>query len=474
MTHAPRRALLRRAVALWGIAILLLLVVGAAAAGAARPYVLTKGHIDALSPTIEDGQLRLRLSDDSRIYGSEGHVIRDVDDVLLNLHDGAKTTLDGALPAAYQFLGLQPGDEYWAVDFSGTNQSSVIWTGWDTNHASVADVDEIAPGRYFRVRLVDIAGPADAGVHIYQPNGASARIFASTTPGAWQPDETRWPGATGPNAWTLWHQHEHAAWIFTKPGLYQLTFAIDAQKDGKPLTASADYRFYVGDLPASADPDAPDAGLTDLELSGAKDAYPVGQAVSLAVRQQPESGEDHYHWYTRCGTENPWRVVSGASGSTHAFPMTAELDGCTVQARLYDADHELVALSTPHELVAQVAPTVAITGLRDHYHPGDTATLVATQEPDSGENHWHWFLQCGDNPQTVVNGATASTLSLPLEARHDGCTVVAKLYDHAHAVIAESPAVVLHVTDHADGGTPDEPAAPTVPDAPQPAAPAAP
>lgn len=442
------------AVALTALAILLALAAGVASA---RPYVLTKGHIDALSPTIEDGELRLRLADDSGTYGSAGHVIRDVDDVLLNLHDGARETIP-ALPPAYAFLGLQSGDEHWAVDLSGSNQNSVIWPGWDTQHASVRDqMDELAPNQRFRFRLVQAVRPSGAGVHLWDadPFGAP-RLFASTTDGAW--NAAAWPGVTGPNGWSTAYQHQHAAWSFSKRGLYQLTFAVEARKDGTPMTASADYVFHVGDLP---NPAAVNGGLPELTLGGLQGHYEAGDTIALTTTQTPATGEDHFHWYTRCGDDAPWKTVSGALAASHTFTATAELDGCLIQARLFDHDHALLALTTPERLEIHdhgpgaPATTLTIDGLKAHYHPGDVATLTARQDPDTGEDHWHWFLKCGDNPWTVVNGALTATLALPLEQRHHGCLVQAKLYDHDHAVIAESEPVTLAVEDHGDHGHPD-------------------
>ncbi len=453
------------AVALTALAILLALVAGSATA---RPYVLTKGHIDALSPTIEDGKLQLRLADDTLIHGPESHVIRDVDDVLLNLHDGAKQTIP-TLPPAYAFLGLQNGDDHWTVELSGMNQNTVIWPGWDTQHESVhSQMDELAPNQRFRFRLVQAVRPSGAGVHLWDtdPFGAP-RLFASTSEGAW--NAAAWPGVTGPNGWSTAYQHQHSAWSFSKPGLYQLTFGVEARKDGAPLSASADYVFYVGDLP---NPTAVNGGLPQLSLGGLEDHYEVGDTVTLTTTQAPATGEDHFHWYTRCGDDEAWKTVSGALAASHSFAATAELDGCLVQARLFDHDHALLALTTPERLVVhdhgagEPATTLTIEGLKHHYHPGDVATLTAKQDPDTGEDHWHWFLKCGDNPWTVVNGALTATLSLPLEQRHHGCLVQAKLYDHDHQVIAESEPVALAVEDHGDHG--HEPPAPQPDPTPQP------
>jgi surface-anchored protein len=443
-------------------------ILSAALAGTAtaRPYVLTKGHIDALQPTIEDGELKLRLADDTLIYDSEGHVVRDVDDVLLNLHDGAKQTVP-ALPPAYGFLGLEDGAEHWTVDLSGANQSSVIWPGWDTQHASVHNrMDELGANQRFHFRLVQAVRPSGAGVHLWDTSFAGPRIFASTTADAWS--AAAWPGVTGPNAWSTAYQHQHSAWSFSKPGLYQLTFAVEARKDGEPMTASADYVYYVGDLP---DPTAANGGLPQLTLGGLEDEYEVGETIALTTTQAPATGEDHFHWYTRCGDDEPWKTVSGALAASHSFAATTELDGCLVQARLFDHDHALIALTTPETLHVHdhggetPATTLTIEGLKAHYHPGDVATLTAKQDPETGEDHWHWFLQCGDNPWTVVSGALGATLTLPLEQRHHGCLVQAKLYDHDHAVIAESAPVALAVEDHGghDHGHDDDHADPPVP-----------
>ncbi len=440
------------AVVLTAFAMLLTLVAGTAAA---RPYVLTKGHIDALKPTIEDGELRLRLADDTLLYSPESHVIRDVDDVLLNLHDGAKENVP-SLPPAYAFLGLQDGDDHWAVSLSGSNQASVIWPGWDTQHESVLNqVDELAPGQRFQFRMVQAVRPSGAGVHLWDvPTFQPPRIFGSTTSDAWS--DANWPGVDGPNAWSTAFQHQHAAWSFTKPGLYQLTFAAKAQKDGQPLSASADYVFYIGDLP---DPAAANGGLPSLELGGMQHHYHSGDTISLTTTQSGTE-EDHFHWYTRCGDTEPWKTVSGALAASHSFTATPELDGCLVQARLFDNDHALVALTTPQTIHVDdhghgaPATTLTIEGLKHHYHPGDVATLTAKQDPDTGEDHWHWFLTCGDNPWTVVPGQATGTLTLTLEQRHHGCLVQAKLYDHDHDVIAESDPVTLAVEDHGHGHPP--------------------
>jgi surface-anchored protein len=258
---------------------------------------------------------------------------------------------------------------------------------------------------------------------------------------------------TGPNAWSTAYQHQHAAWSFSKPGLYQLTFAVEGRKGGEPMTASADYVFYVGDLP---NPAAANGGLPELSLGGVEDHYDVGDTVALTTTQAPATGEDHFHWYTRCGDDQPWKTVSGALAASHSFAATAELDGCLIQARLFDHDHALVALTAPETLHVHdhgsetPATTLTIDGLKAHYHPGDVATLTARQDPETGEDHWHWFVRCGDNPWTVVSGALSATLTLPLEIRHHGCLVQAKLYDHDHAVIAESTPVTLAVEDHGD------------------------
>jgi len=102
------------------------------------------------------------------------------------------------------------------------------------------------------------------------------------------------------------------------------------------------------------------------------------------------------------------------------------------------------------------ATTLTIEGLKAHYHTGDQATLTAVQDPDTGEDHWHWFVRKeGASDFEVVSGELADTYTFTVSADMDGAQVQAKLYDHDHNVIAESDVVTVVIDDHDDHGHDD-------------------
>lgn len=103
-----------------------------------------------------------------------------------------------------------------------------------------------------------------------------------------------------------------------------------------------------------------------------------------------------------------------------------------------------------------VETTLSITGAEDHVHPGDTVTLTAVQDPPTGEDHYHWFVKpAGADDFTVVNGALDATYGFTATEDHDGAQYLVRLYDHDHAVIAESAPVTVTVDGHEEPEPPE-------------------
>jgi len=69
--------------------------------------------------------------------------------------------------------------------------------------------------------------------------------------------------------------------------------------------------------------------------------------VTLSAVQDPVTDLNHYHWFTRAPGSDEWIVVPGATTGQYSFTATAAHDGLDVQARLYGADHAVVAASEP-------------------------------------------------------------------------------------------------------------------------------
>lgn len=110
----------------------------------------------------------------------------------------------------------------------------------------------------------------------------------------------------------------------------------------------------------------------------------------------------------------------------------------------------LLLVSTSVGAFAQ-ATTLTIEGLEAHYHTDDEATLTAVQDPDTGEDHWHWFVRkAGEGDFEVASGELTDTYTFTVSADMDGTEVQAKLYDDDHGVIAESNVVTVAIDDHDD------------------------
>ncbi len=93
--------------------------------------------------------------------------------------------------------------------------------------------------------------------------------------------------------------------------------------------------------------------------------------------------------------------------------------------------------------------TVTVTGAGAHYHTGEVVSLTAVVD-GSDEDHFHWFTRPDASAAwTVAPGALSDTYGFVVTGEQQ---VKAVLYDHDHAVIAESAPVEIHVDDH--GNTP--------------------
>jgi len=214
--------------------------------------------------------------------------------------------------------------------------------------------------------------------------------------------------------------------------------------------------------------------LPVLTVAGLRDHYHSDSPIELHVTADPAPAADtaHYSWVQRCGTDAPWTAIPKATTSALALTAAPALDGCEIAARHYGVVSAPVTVEVDdHDDHGPVATTLSVTGLREQYAPGDAIALRAAQDPATDLDHHHWFVRCGSGEWTVEpNNATAAWDAVA-DARHDGCQVQARLYDHDHEVVAESAPVTLRVAAPAPA-----PAAPlpVAPGAPAPAAPVAP
>jgi surface-anchored protein len=192
---------------------------------------------------------------------------------------------------------------------------------------------------------------------------------------------------------------------------------------------------------------------TTLLVSADKAEYVAGDTATFTSRQEPATDHAHYHWYVKKAGSADFVWVDQSREAGLSYPVTREDDGAQLVLRLFDETHATIAQSDPFTLRVtggETGPgtgtTLAIEGLRAGYAVGETAVLDAVATPATDEDHYHWFVKrAGDADYSVISGATASRHEHVVRAEDRGASIIARLYDHDHALIAESEPVTLTV-----------------------------
>ncbi|UKJ63323.1 TIGR03769 domain-containing protein [Cellulosimicrobium cellulans] len=319
-----------------------------APASAAGPYddkvVIDSGHVDVLFAGEADGQATLTVHDDT------------------------------VSPAAYR----DPGGVVFHVKPSVAQRTANAFVASIPGFAQAGDTIYVLPQN-------NVPGTIFGGFGHSLPSGTSVEHSVTTleAPGrvaTWQTGDEGpdvfWNTAAGlPTSFTSPANHEHLNWGFTAPGEYVLGVETEVTRpDGTALPpVTGTYTFYVGeDLPADGGEEP--LPSTTLTISGVSAHYHAGGVVNLTAVQEPDTGENHYHWFIRAPGETEWSVVQGAYGATYGFVARAEHDGLEVQARLYGAGHATIAESQPAVIVVD-----------DHGNsPVEGPTISATLEETEG------------------------------------------------------------------------------------------
>ena len=169
---------------------------------------ITDGHFD-LGPAIENGQLVARIKDDRSVPA----VWKDPASMTFALGEKAKIKAPEALSYA-----AAPGQDVWMIP--ATQIRGVPWLGMNSQREEI--VTETSG--QVRFSLLDVQGPgnvavfesgslgAGIGTHVFDGAGTSYTLPANT--------------------------HAHQNWVFTEPGSYQLTIAMNVSPRGEDLRGS--------------------------------------------------------------------------------------------------------------------------------------------------------------------------------------------------------------------------------------------
>lgn len=384
------------------------------------PIRFDSGHIDAFNLIADaEGSVRLLLKED--ITGS--HVLRTPESVELAVGSDAYST---ELPAAFVPSGAPTS--FWHLPL--TQDSNLIWPGWDTQSLQPA-----FPGAKAEID-VDVEGPGSVFLWTQGTWGTPAPLLVG---GGYE-----LPGAID----QPFPAHTHANWAFTEPGTYTLTASARvASSDGTKTATSneATYTFVVAPTPS------------EVTITGAEDAVEPGTDLTLTAAQAPEGADyDVYTWQSRASDSAEWELVEGAESAT--LTVAAE-DG--VQYRAAVAGGKDYTSGTPQPISVQSAPvtittqvpveqpTLTITPFAGHYHSGSPIDLQATSEPVIDGADYRWYVQREDqNDAELLADVNTSSHRITAEQALDGAIVTAELIGADGQVLATAEPATIEVDDH--------------------------
>lgn len=405
-----------------GITILLAIfaVLSFAGPADAARTVLSAGHVDGINPVLEGGELRVTVRDDT---SPPNDVVRAVDDVIFHGTPAHHRSIPTSGYYDFGFLD-HPSGTFWHLP--SNNQVDKLFLGWGTESPTLREGGVSRFDGPLQLSLVGYEGPGY--FYLYQLGDEEIQMLASGAPMAGVTNRWNEPIPT----------HVHANWAFSEPGLHKLQFRVSGKlAGGETVSDTQEYRFFIGE-PTGIDV----AGLPDLEVAGLEQRHEIGSQVTLTASQSPATTQDHYHWFQRCGEEG-WQYIDPSLSEALELTVTEQLVGCEIQARLYDGQHVLIATSAP-ETLKSTQPTLTITGLEGHYHPGDQLELGLEFDPPEDHPHVHWFQRSGSGEWAEVGGGVTYGKTLTLE---DDGTQIKAVQGHGEEGYESEP-VTLHVEDH--------------------------
>lgn len=190
--------------------------------------LIDAGHVDAVAPRMVGDAFRL-LFKDSRDPAAP--IWRHPESVILHVTDAGRVEITEDMPGL-AFLG-PPGTVFHHIP--ETQDPAIVWAGWNTEAFANTDITA-----NFAMSLEAVDGPGQLVMFASSPFGEPLFTFDSRDG---LPDTIGVPART----------HAHSMWVFTRPGVYRLTFGYGATATGGgELRDTAVYTVVVGD---ATDPD---------------------------------------------------------------------------------------------------------------------------------------------------------------------------------------------------------------------------
>lgn len=245
--------------------------------------VFDSGHVDAFYVTAPDGELTLSLKED--ITGSG--VVHPGNDVTL------KVTEEAWNDATERIAGIGTPTYY----LPQTQDSSLLWPGWDTQPAQSAGYKDVD------LEFVEVTGPGD--IFVFETAG-----FGDIQPVT---EEGALDLVSGDVINQAYPAHRHVNWAFTDPGIYTMT--VQAVSNGD-ASNQVTYTWDVGDGEmAPQDADDAEHSTDDTGDTGDSDDAVLGDASPNPQSPSDAGGESHVSSGSAPGVANGPAAAASAKGT---------------------------------------------------------------------------------------------------------------------------------------------------------------
>lgn len=276
------------------------------------------------------------------------------------------------------------------------------------------------------------------------PSKVDAEYFVGQTinltaisPKSAETDTYRWyttaPGGDKPVADP---EETTSAWS-TKPdrAVDGTSVYVERLSGGKVAETSAPIELHTRGL----------APTTALSVTADKQTYAVGDTATFTSKQRPQTEDEHYHWYLKKADEDAYEWIPESRAADQKLPITADLNGAEVTARLFNADHAVLSESPAIRLTVG-ASAATLTIADTSFTVGEKATLTA-----EGADAVEWSVRkYGENPFTVVDAQPV------VDASWNGAEVRAVARDAAGKVTAEASIPAISVAGADAAGNADD------------------
>ncbi|GAA3661326.1 choice-of-anchor M domain-containing protein [Microbacterium marinilacus] len=250
-------------------------------------------------------------------------------------------------------------------------------------------------------------------------------------------------------------------WYVTKPG--ESEAVVDEEQttntfSTKPVRGIDGAEVYVertsadGDVLETSEP--LEIGVraieptTALSVTADADSYQAGDTAHFTSAQAPQTDDEHYHWYLKLAGEDEYAWIPESRLADQDLEITSDMDGATITARLFNADHSVLAespvlhLSVGDDDATDIEP-LAVTADRDGYAVGDEASFTADGVDDADTVEWS-VRKSGENVFTALEETAGATLVAEVGEDWDGAEIRAVVRDGSNVSAEGSlPAVAL-------------------------------